>query len=98
MTQQERKPPKRITVDILCLVVDSDGFPVNMHGEPLNHRQKPFYEWDKRRISANKFCPNNVRISKRRTVHYLDLSTAQPMKCNCHGRMKLIHISDWRKP
>ena len=82
---------KRITVEILCMVTDSDGTPVNANGDIISGRQKPWFEWDKRRISVNKFCPPDLSNPKRRTVQYLDTKTAEPLRCNCHqGKMRLM--------
>jgi hypothetical protein len=83
---------KRITVNVLCLLVDSDGFPVNAHGEPISGNQKPVYEWDKRRVSINRFCPDDMAKPKRRTVQYVDQKTAKAKRCKCHGKVRLIGL------
>ena len=36
------------TVLVKCLIVDSDGFPVNGHGEMLHAGENPIYEWEPR--------------------------------------------------
>lgn len=42
---------KRKTILVKCMIVDSDGFPVEQEGEPIGVRQKPWYEWELRRMT-----------------------------------------------
>lgn len=77
---------KRVTVNILCMNVDSDGTPVDGHGEIT---LDPWYEWDKRRISRNRFCPFDLMSPFRRTVKYSDENRAKVVKCKCHNKWRL---------
>lgn len=43
------KRAKTRLVLVKCMVVDSDGMPVNGNGDPLRWHEPPWYEWEIRR-------------------------------------------------
>lgn len=81
---------KRITVTILCMLVNSDGDPVDGDGEVIEGDKLPYFEWDKRRMAASKFCYHDRRNPALRTVHYIREVDATPMKCSCHQKLRLV--------
>jgi hypothetical protein len=78
---------KRVTVSIICQIVDSDGMPVNMHGETFGRGWREMLERGKKRISVNRFCPKDLADGYR-VVRY-EGKDDSVVKCRCHKKWRL---------
>jgi hypothetical protein len=87
LTTSERVAP-RITVTVPCQNVDSDGDPVNQHGETFGRGWQKTITMEKKRMVSSKFCPRDIRAGCRTAKVSGQKMTMQ--KCKCHDRYRLV--------
>ena len=75
----------QITVTILAQIVDSDLVPVNARGREYGKGWESNTEWVKRRMSAEKFCSDDIARGGRRVVY----NGKEVVRCREHGAMRL---------